>query len=398
MRIAHIVCSYPPYFGGMGNVVFQLAEEQGRQGHQVTVLTPGHYETKEIAAQDAPTQKKHAPALQEQMHTVKRLAPSASYGNAARLPQITKELDGYDIVHLHYPFFGTANMVRRFKKKNPHTPLVVTYHMDTRATGWKGLVFALYNKFWMPRILKSADALIGSSLDYIQHSQAAFLYATHKQKWHGIPFGVDTNRFMPREKPDASFAELGLDPVLPTCIFVGCMDSAHFFKGIPILLKALYLLKKGGMHPQMILVGGGNRRATFEAQAKALGLSDMVRFVGRVSDASLPTYYNMADLLVLPSTTAGEAFGMVLLEAMASGVPVLASDIPGVRTVAQDGGDVVPPRSPGALAEAIAAFFSQDIESFVPRMHAVRAIAEQKYAWGPIAAQIEAVYTSVIKK
>ena len=198
MKIAHIVSTYPPYFGGMGNVVFQTAGYLSGLGHEVMVLTPKYYERKEIRSEEAPEAHTHSEELQEEIDYAKRLKTPLSYGNAAYMPQVKNELDDFDIVHLHYPFFGTANMVRKWKLRNPHKPLVITYHMDTRSGGWKGLVFKYYAKYWMPRILNSADKIIASSFDYIEASDAREIFKENTDKWIELPFGVDANRFHPR--------------------------------------------------------------------------------------------------------------------------------------------------------------------------------------------------------
>ncbi len=397
MKIAHIVCSYPPYYGGMGNVVFQMAQELWNQGHEVEVFTPAYYERKEMREPDVAPAQTHEPVLQEQIDFATRLTPSIQYGNAARLPQIKKELDDFDIVHLHYPFFGTANMVRSWKLRHPEKPLVVTYHMDTRAPGWKGLVFQLYAKYWMPKILSSADAIIASTFDYIEHSDAKHLFQANKEKWFEIPFGVDMDRFFPAEKPIELLEQYGFSPHIPTLLFVGGMDQAHYFKGVSVLLGACTLLKQKGFGFQLLLVGDGDLRSDYEMQAKAMGLSAQVQFAGRIEDDVLPWYYNVADLFVLPSIHQAEAFGMVLLEAMSSGVPVIASDLPGVRSIAQYGGKVFPAKNAVALAESIEEFFSSP-ENFEQWSAKARSAVEEIFCWPRIVDQTVGVYERVMKK
>ncbi|MBP9761178.1 MAG: glycosyltransferase family 4 protein [Candidatus Magasanikbacteria bacterium] len=398
MRIAHIVCSYPPYYGGMGNVVFQTAEELGKRGVTVEVFTPGIFESSEIRPSDAPQSPHHAPELAKLQHTVHRLTPSIQYGNAARLPTLEQELDSFDIVHLHYPFFGTANIAKKWKKKNPHKTLVITYHMDARGTGWKGLFFSLYARYVMPKILQSADALIASSFDYIEASEARHVYANNPQKWHEIPFGVDTNRFSPNENPAALAQQIGISPSIPTILFVGGMDPAHYFKGVSTLLQAIFLLKKQNIPVQAVLVGGGSLQQQYMLQAKGLGIHDRVHFVGKVGDAILPSYYRLADLLVLPSIHAGEAFGMVLLEAFASGVPVIASDLPGVRTVAKKAGVTVPPKQPSLLAQAIAEYIQLPKEVHTLQKSHARDVAERIYSWRAIGDELMNVYSDAMKR
>ncbi len=395
MRIAHIVCSYPPYYSGMGNVVFETVSRLAARGHDVEVFTPGVYEAKEIKSSTSTPETEHTPELQSKVDYAHRLQPSLSYGNAARMPQLQHELDSFDLVHLHYPFFGTANLVRRWKLHNPDTPLVITYHMDARGPGWKGLVFKYYSQFWMPKILSSADLLIGSSFDFVHASQAAPLFEKNKEKWVELPFGVDTDRFQPREKPQELFDMLDFDSTYPTILFVGGMDEAHYFKGVPVLLRALRLLRQRETLPQALFVGDGKLRQSFEQQARAFGVQDKVRFLGYTPDDLLPAIYNMADVLVLPSLHQGEAFGMVLLEAMASGVPVIASNLPGVRSVAEDGGAIVPPNDPLALAETIEGFFATRIHRETWRVK-VRDVAIQKYSWDRIITVLESEYSKLV--
>ncbi len=386
MRIAHIVCSYPPYYGGMGNVVLQTISELAKRGHEVEVLTPTFQEKLPQKESD------YEPEIQEQIEYAKFLKPSFQYGKAARLPQVRKELDRFDLVHLHYPFFGTANLVRKWKLRNPDKPLVVTYHMDTRGPGWKGLIFKYYAKYWMPKILDVADLIIASSFDYIEHSSAANIFFTQKNKWAELPFGVNTSTFRPRVgKPEALFLRHSLNPDMPLLLFVGGMDAAHYFKGVPVFLDSLRLLKKMDLEIQTVFVGDGELRADFESRAKIFGLSRSVRFVGRVSQEELPYYYNMADLTVLPSIHQGEAFGMVLLESMSSGVPVIASNLPGVRTVAADGGVVFNPGDASDLADRIVEYFSGSVDRFGFGQD-VRLAVERKYSWGPIVDILELLY------
>lgn len=379
MKIAHVVCTFPPYYGGMGNVAYELATGLIRQGHEVMVYTP-EFEGEKV----------------ENFEFTEYLKPKLQYGNAARLSDLYKKLDGFDVVHLHYPFFGTANIVRRWKLHNPDKPLVLTYHMDTRAPGWKGLVFAWYAKFWMPKILHCADAIIASTFDYIESSDVRKLFLENKKKWHEIPFGVNTERFCPAPKPEDLFVLHDLDKEKPTILFVGGMDVPHAFKGIPILLQAVKILQKSIPNVQLVLVGDGEERQGFELLAQGMGIKNHVRFVGRVSGEDLPRYYNMADLFILPSIHQGEAFGMVLLEAMASGVPVAASDLPGVKTIAERAGVTVPRKDSVSLAEAIRVYFELSADERKRTCDHAREVALQEFSWDKIIEQVEHLYTDLL--
>ncbi|MCF6276347.1 MAG: glycosyltransferase family 4 protein [Candidatus Magasanikbacteria bacterium] len=320
MKIAQIICTYPPYRGGMGNSVFEASKYLRKLGNEVEVFTP-FYTENEIKLPNVNYEK-----------------PIFSFGKAARIKKFLDGLTNFDIVHLHYPFFGTASLVAKWKKENPKIPLVITYHMDATASGWKGLIFKLYSKILMPKILNSADALIASTFDFVENSQAKNIHKKTKEKWHEVPFGVDIERFKIREKDEKLFEKYNLDKNKKTILFVGGMDKGHHFKGVPVLLEALKKLQTNNW--QCILVGEGDLREGFIKLTNKLGLNEKVKFVGNVSEELLPKYYNLADLFVLPSVSSAEAFGIVLLEAMASSVPVVATNLPGVRKIARKGGEV----------------------------------------------------------
>ncbi|MDP2692386.1 MAG: glycosyltransferase family 4 protein [bacterium] len=398
MKIAQIVSSFPPYYGGMGNVVFQMSAELKRRGHEVVVYTPQYFEDKEIKNIDEEPEDEHSEELENQIEDVKRLRPSFQYGNAARLPQLYEELQGFDIVHMHYPFFGTASIIKKWKKKHPKIPLVVTYHMDPRGLGWKGLIFKMYSKYYSSRVLDSADIILASSYDYVESSEAKESLNKFPEKWIELPFGVDSERFAPRDIPVELMEAFNLRSDIPIVLFVGGMDRAHYFKGIPILLEALLILKKQKTPIQALLVGDGELRQEFETGVKTYGLSEYVKFAGHVSNEDLPFYYNLADILVLPSIHQGEAFGMVLLEAMASGVPVIASNLPGVRTVAEDGGRIFETSNARDLAESIYGFFINDEENQAMWREKVREIVEKKYSWLIIVDKLEGIYDGLVTR
>lgn len=244
-----------------------------------------------------------------------------------------------DIVHLHYPFFGTGERISTLKRKGKIKKLVVTLHMDAAATGLKGFVFDLHRKLFQLSVLDAADVLIASSSDYARHSS----FAPWADRIIELPFGVDERRFVPALDRDTS------RPF--TALFVGGMDRAHAFKGVAVLLEAIFRAP----NIKAKLIGDGNLRSSYESLARRLSISDRVSFLGKLSSEELPAVYQSSDVLVLPSLSGAEAFGLVALEAQSSGIPVIASDLPGVRTVVADGesGILVPSGDVEALINAI---------------------------------------------
>ncbi len=236
-----------------------------------------------------------------------------------------------------------------------------------------------------------ADRVLVSSLDYAEHSALGKLGLGSQIE--ELPFGIDLTRFHPGSEPSVREG-MGIGPEQALALFVGGMDTPHAFKGVPVLLEALAHLPDVPL--TVALVGDGDLRPVFEQTAIHLGLSSRVRFLGNVADGELPALYRAADLHVLPSTTRGEAFGMVALEAAASGIPSVVSDLPGVRTVVLDGetGLRVKPGDPDALAAALRRL----VQEPGPRRAlgaAARARAEHAFAWGPLMDRLEFVYRTL---
>jgi rhamnosyl/mannosyltransferase len=218
----------------------------------------------------------------------------------------------------------------------------VTYHSDIvrRELAMKGYAPLLR------RFLTDADRIVTTSPNLLANSQYLSPFA---QKCRVIPPVIDADRY---RTYDGSDLEL-VDPTRPTVLFVGRLS---YYKGLPDLLEASRRLDA-----EVIIAGDGKQRARLEAKASTLDVTDRVRFLGYVSDRKLEYLYHNADVFVLPSTEPSEAFGIVQLEAMASGLPVVNTDLEtGVPWVSQHGetGLTVPPGDADSLADAIEALLS----------------------------------------
>ena len=158
-----------------------------------------------------------------------------------------------------------------------------------------------------------------------------------------LPFGVDVKRFVQKKETDFKNET--------TFLFVGGLNRAHYFKGVEHLISAKCKVKSA----KLLIVGDGDLRSYYRDLAGRLGVHNDVIFAGKSSDEDLPQYYNLANVVVLPSIDKSEAFGIVLTEAMACGKPVIASDLPGVRSVVEHeaNGFLVEPKNENILAEKI---------------------------------------------
>ena len=242
--------------------------------------------------------------------------------------------------------------------------------------------------------MNRVDRILVSSFDYAKQSALAELDVMDRVEEH--PFGVDLNRFHPGEETLLRERHQ-LPHHLPILLFVGGLDSAHAFKGVPELLSALGKLISYRWH--LILVGVGNLKQTYQDLAQRQGLSERVLFAGNVSDDDLPAYYRLANIHVFPSTKRAEAFGMVALEAAASGIPSIASDLPGVRTVVRDGdtGLLVPPGNVEELSKALSLLLEQvDLRERFGL--SARINAERLYDWTPLIDRLESTYVSVLSQ
>jgi glycosyltransferase involved in cell wall biosynthesis/MoaA/NifB/PqqE/SkfB family radical SAM enzyme len=346
MKVAQIICTFPPYKGGMGNSVYSFAKELDTLGVDVTVFTPAYDEQTALDAN----------------FTVVRLKPWLKYQNAGFIPGLYRHLKNFDVIHLHYPFFGGAEVVWLYKFLHPKAKLIVTYHQDSIVDkGWRKYIFALYNKFFLPLVIKNANIVTCSSLDYIGHSNLSKYYFIDAKKFVELPLGIDTKFYHPQDKNLELLTELGFSTHDKIILFVGAMSTTHGFKGVDVLIKSGAKLKEVGLPAQagnefkMLFVGNGNLVEEYKHQIKKAGLEDVIRIKTGATNIDLRDYYNLAYVSVLPSINKSEVFGLVLVEAMACGKPVIASDLPGVRTVVvnKEGGLLVEPGNVDDLADKL---------------------------------------------
>jgi glycosyltransferase involved in cell wall biosynthesis len=380
MKIAEVVSTFPPYKAGMGNVAFNLSWQLQAQGHQVTVFTPS-------AAKGVVLDHLYP-------FKVSRMRPWLQYGNAGFLPQLLWRLQGFDIVHLHYPFFGGAEMIYMLDKV-VDIKLVIHYHMDVYGQGMMEKFFNWHSQQVMPRILDRADKIIVTSYDYAQRSRLRDRLRQTPDKFIEVPIGVQADTFKPRRRDKELEQKYNLANK-KVIIFIGALDKAHYFKGITYLIKAFQLISSNDEY-RLMIIGKGDLSRSYQSLVSSFGLEKKVIFTGFVADDLLPLYYNLGDIMVLPSIDGSEAFGTVLLEAMASGLPVIASDLPGVRSVVdkKSNGFLVKPRDISGLAKYL------DLLLKNPQMagqfgQAGRAKVLAKYDWSHIGRSVEKIFEDIL--
>jgi glycosyltransferase involved in cell wall biosynthesis len=214
-------------------------------------------------------------------------------------------------------------------------------------------------------------------------------------KFIELPFSVDDKIYHPSE--DKSVREkYKISKTSKLIIFVGGLDDAHYFKGLDVLLKSCASLGDD-IDWRLLIVGEGNRRKEFEEMAQKMKINNRVYFAGRVDNQDLPKYYQASDIHVLPAINGCEAFGLVTLEAAASGIPSIVSDLPGVRTLINNGktGLIVKPSDSADLLLALK-FLIEKNKLRVNMGNNARSMTEQKYSKYVIFDRLISIYKSIL--
>lgn len=332
MRILHISCIAPPDLGGMGQVAFEEVRALRACGEDAVLIAP----------------RRRNPEGGPDESWIIRLPSLFRWGNAAMLRGLDRLIKDAEIVHLHYPFFGTAEAVAQSCLIH-RKPLFLTFHMDASASYPLELVFYLFRVLSQPAVLLASQRVFVSSLDYAEHSSISGFLKSHPDRVIENPFGVDPV-FCPGVGDKVKFGIPGDAFVVG---FTASMDHAHEFKGIETLLEAMTHLPE---KVHALFVGDGDRRRVYEAWAKDRKISHRCHFAGRLARTDVPTAYRTMDVFAFPSIGKAEAFGLVAAEALSCGIPVIASDLPGVRTVVKkdETGLLIPARDARTLASSIA--------------------------------------------
>lgn len=370
MTIAQIICVFPPYKSGMGNSVLKISETLAKRGHNITVFTPNYGRW----------------TAEENVLNFKavRLKPWLKRGNGAFIPQLLKQLKGFDIIHLHYPFFGGAEIVWLAKMLNSKKiKLILHNHMDITGLSPVMKLLSLPTALVKKSLFNRADAIVCSSFDYTAESGIKKYLKKYYDKFFEVPFGVEADKFYPEINKSVISS--------PRILFVGGLDKAHYFKGIDVLLNALGGLKD--MNWSLRIIGRGELKIKYEKRVRNLNISNIVVFTEKVTDQELQKAYRHSDIFVLPSINRGEAFGLVLLEAMSSGVPVIATNLPGVRKVFNNGveGLLAQPNDVASLREALLELI-KDGKLRKEMGEAGRKLALAKYSWEKVGEELEKIY------
>jgi D-inositol-3-phosphate glycosyltransferase len=310
----------------------------------------------------------------------------------------------YDLIHSHYWMSGIAAIEL---KQQWQIPFIQMFHtlglMKNRVAQSEEEMEGKYRIDGEQKVLHAADRIIAATT--AENAQLLWLYQADDHKITIIPPGVDVGKFYPIP-PDEAKEYIGVPPCGRMLLFVGRIEP---LKGLDVLIDAISILYRNGVYKQdpfcLAVIGGdpdeSEEHANQEMQrvktlAEQHGLKELVTFLGKKSQDSLPYYYSGAEAVVVPSQY--ESFGMVALEAMACGTPVVASQIGGLAYLVQDGitGYTVPVDEPEELARYISLLLQDP--GLRDKMGKQATQLAQSYAWEKIAARLMTVYEEVLSE
>src|SRR6201997_1366670 len=363
MRIG-MVCPYSfDVPGGVQSHVLQLAEVMRARGHEVSVLAPSSSHVR----------------LPDYVVSAGKAVPIPYNGSVARLrfgPATHRKvkrwlmLGDFDVLHVHEPNAPSLSMLALNIAEGP---IVATFHTSTT----KSLTLTVFQGFLRPMHEKIVGRIAVSDLARRWQMEALGSDAVE------VPNGVDVGSFASAPRLD------GYPLPGKTVLFLGRYDEPR--KGMSALLDALPRLVERFADVQLLIVGRGDED---ELRGQAGELVTHMRFLGQVDDAGKASAMRSADVYCAPNT-GGESFGIVLVEAMAAGTPVVASDLDAFRRVLCDGecGRLVPVDDRAALADALIQVLANDV--LRERYVAAGSTAVRRYDWSVVASQIMRVYETV---
>lgn len=369
MKVLQVGKFYHPHPGGMETVLRNLC-----------LAIKDHVELQVLVANTAPT------TIRETVEGV-RVTRAASWGMVAStsmcpaFPRLMKSFEA-DIAHLHEP---NPLAVFSYLRVKPPGRLILSFHSEVVR---QQVLEKMYRPF-LQQILQRADRIVVGSPPPLQHWPTL---APVRDKCAVVPFGIDVSLFQDFEKYGDAAREIRHRFGEPLLLFVGRLV---YYKGLDYLIEAMREVPA-----RLLIIGDGPWKAKLAQAVQRNGLRSKVILLGERPPEQLPAYYQACDLFVLPSTHKSEAFGIVQLEAMACGKPVISTDLPsGVPWVNQDGqtGLVIPPKDVGALIRAIQLLLTNKSLSLQLGQGGRRRV-EREFTRERMGARVLALYAEVLRE
>ena len=367
--------------GGTEMAAYNLANKIAKMGNEIDIFT---------TSIDSKDSLEIYPHMKIHRHPTTLKIASAN----ASLKLIYNPLNyDLDIIHAHSPI-PYSDLPALLYAKRKKIPFLLTYQYDGQETGGsfiRNTGVSIYNKFFINRVLDAAEVIIATTKSYANESP--FLKG-YKDKIKIIPNGINLKEVTTSSTKEESRNILGLPDDTNIILFVGSLVP---YKGPDILLKAFKIVQKEFSNVKLIFAGRGPMLDELYDLSKRLDLEDDITFAGFVDEEQKPLYFKSSDIFCLPSTTMAESFGIVNLEAMASGIPIVSSNLGGIP-------DIVNHEKIGLLAEP------SDIRGIADSL--IRLLEDKKlrkkmgdngrsivnnYTWDKIAKETENLYKSILE-
>ncbi len=339
LSIAYVTKYYQPHSGGIESHVQGIAEELVKKGLEVKVYTsniPEGRKTEEINGV-----------------IIQRATAYYTLSNDPLAPGILQNLlrDEYDLIHVHMP--DPFNSVIAYMASLINgVPLAVTYHADILKNKWYERLLGLLYYPIQYLILRHSRKIIATTPNYVEGSSVLRNFV---EKIEIAPNFVDEEKFNPKNK-GAKIRKKHKLKNKKVALFLGRLVP---YKGVEYLIDSFKKVNKEMKDSVLLIVGDGILREGLKKQAR--GVKE-IKFI-KAREKEIPEYYAACDLFVLPSVTRQEAFGIALLEAMASGKPCITTNISGMPYVVGDCGITVTPQNTETLRYSIMELLSNDIDS-----------------------------------
>ncbi len=382
------VGNYNPFEvnGGIEVATLNICDVLGRNGHDVTLIC---------------SSKKSKSTSSFEHYKIANLYSRLSIFelpifSLSNISMMAKGIKAADVVHIHYPnpitTFIASVLSKIYHKKfvlSVHTHIGIDESSEKRGILYKQLSY-INNVLFLKYALKNASKILVPSPSFLLYSKYTKKF---EYKSSVVPNGVDTSKFNPMIDGQIIRKKLSINKKI--LLFVGSLNSSHKGKGLTKLMDALKILLADHIDVRLVVVGDGDMKSTYMDYAKSIGISDKVAFTGRASDNELPYYYAAADIFALPSVWY-ESFGIVLIEAMACGKPVIGSSIGGIPYVIGDAGILVPPNDVNKLASELNSLLSnEDLARSIGSKCRDRVL--ENFVWDKSVDKITNIYNEVIK-
>jgi glycosyltransferase involved in cell wall biosynthesis len=381
-KLCIVTHTFLPHVGGIEKVVYEQSKRLRQKSFEPMVVTNRIDTPKSYVVEGIPVE------CYESLNTGFRLGIPYSIPTVTSLQTFMKAVKPSTIVHAHgHPYLTSllaAKLAKWYSK-----PFVLTQHNT----------FIEYDNFFNEierlndiavgkQTLRDADKIIAVSnatKDYVLSLGA------NPNKVTVLHNGVDLVKFRPIEgKRREMRKKLG---IAQDAVVVLTVRRLVYKNGIDTLIDSANIAVKKNPRIVFVAVGKGPDSNSVKSKIEQLGIEKNFRLAGFVSDEDLPSYYNVADVFVLPSKS-GEGLPLVALEAMACGLPVIATNVGGIKEIMiKDYGKLVPPNEPELLAEAILEFAKDDFSSLRGEL---RAVAEERFGWDANVERLVEIYEELI--